>query len=270
MHNIFMKSTTRFATQAVLLTLAGVSLSAFAFQPLITGDTGTQGADGNQLELSFNEDRASAAGDTVRVQELPVVFTHGLTESVDVFAGMGYTRIRSSVPGFDSSGNGNPALGAKWRFYEDEELGTSFAIKPEIFFPVSARREDSGLGTGKLSGNLTLILTQQVPFGAVHANLGIGRDRFRDTLNNSDSTTIRASMAPVWDVNEQWKLALDLGTESTRDAGSTLRSNFVELGAIYSPDKDLDFALGVVHRSDNDSPHTTTNSVTAGITWRFQ
>ena len=77
-------------------------------------------------------------------------------------------------------------------------------------------------------------------------------------------------MAPVWDVNEQWKLALDLGTESTRDGGCTLRSNFVELGAIYSPDKDLDFALGVVRRADNDSPHTTTNTVTAGITWRFE
>lgn len=265
-----MKSTTRFATRAVLLTLASVSFSAFAFQPLITDDTGTQGAGGNQLEFSFNADRAKAAGETVRVQELPVVYTRGLTESIDVFAGMGYIRIRSSVPGFDTSGNGNPALGAKWRFYEDEDYGTSFAIKPEIIFPVSARREDSGLGTGKLSGNLTLILTQQVPFGAVHANLGIGRDRFSDTLNNSKSTTFRASMAPVWDVNEQWKLALDLGTESTRDAGSTLRSYFVELGAIYSPDKDLDFALGIVRSSDNDSPHTTTHSVTAGITWRFQ
>lgn len=265
-----MKSSTRFATQSALLTLAGVSLSAFAFQPLITDDTGTQGAGGNQLEFSFNEDRATAAGDTVRVQELHVVYTRGLTESIDVFAGMGYTRIRSSVPGFDGSGNGNPAIGAKWRFYEDEEHGTSFAVKPEIIFPVSARREDSGLGTGKLSGNLTLILTQLVPFGAVHANLGVARDRFRDTLNSSDSTTFRASMAPVWDVNEQWKLALDLGTESTCDVGSTLRSNFVELGAIYSPDKDLDFALGIVRRSDNDSPHTSTHSVTAGMTWRFQ
>ena len=270
MHNNSIKSTRRFARQGVLLTLAGFSLQSFAFQPLITDDTGTQGVGGNQIEFSFNEDRASAAGDTVRVQELPVVYTRGLTESIDVFAGMGYTRIRSSVPGFDSSGNGNPAIGAKWRFYEVEDYGTSFAIKPEIVFPVSTRREDSGLGTGKLSGNLTLILTQQVPFGALHANLGIGRDRFRDTLNNSDSTTFRASMAPVWDVNEQWKLALDLGTESTRDGGSTLRSNFVELGAIYSPDKDLDFALGIVRRSDNDSPHTRTNSVTAGITWRFQ
>jgi hypothetical protein len=270
MNNSFLKSPRRLSTLFAPILVAGFSLQALAFQPLITDDTGTQGTGGNQLEFSFNEDRAKAAGDTLRVQELPVVYTRGLTESIDVFAGIGYTRIRPSVPGFDSSGYGNPALGAKWRFYEDEEQGTSLAIKPEIIFPVSDRREDFGLGTGKLSGNLTLILTQQVPFGAVHANLGIGRDRFSDTLNNSDSTTFRASMAPVWDVNEQWKLALDLGTESTRDGGNTLRSNFVELGAIYSPDKDLDFALGVVRRSDNDSPHTTTNTVTAGITWRFQ
>ena len=68
-----MKSTTRFSTQAVLLTLAGVSLSAFAFQPLITDDTGTQGEGGNQLEFSFNQDREKAAGDTVRVQELSLI-----------------------------------------------------------------------------------------------------------------------------------------------------------------------------------------------------
>ncbi|MBL0168267.1 MAG: transporter [Propionivibrio sp.] len=266
----FLKSSRRLFTKVAPIVVGGFSLQALAFQPLITDDTGTQGAGGNQLEFYFNEDRATAAGDTVRVQTLPLVYTHGLTETIDVYAGIGFTRIRSSIPGFDSSGYGNSALGAKWRFYEDEAHGTSFAIKPEIFFPVSARREFYGLGTGKLSGNLTLILTQQVAFGAVHANLGVGRDRFRDTLNNPDATTTRASMAPVWDVTEQWKLALDVGTESTRGAGANLRSNFVELCTIYSPNKDLDFDFGVVRRADNDIPKTTTHSASIGMTWRFK
>ena len=143
-------------------------------------------------------------------------------------------------------------------------------MKPELIFPVSAGREDAGLGSGKTSGNLTAILSQEVPFGAVHFNASVGRDRYRDTLSNPDTTTWRASLAPVWDVSEQWKLALDTGIESARSTARTTRANYVELGAIYSPTKDLDFALGCIRRSDNASPHTTTDSVTAGLTWRFK
>ncbi len=270
MSNTFIKSPRRLLAQVAPIVVAGFSFQVLAFQPLITDDTGTQGADGNQLEFSFNEDRATAAGDTVRVQTIPVVYTRGLSETVDGYAGIGFSRILSSAPGLDRSGYGNSALGAKWRFYDDIEGGTSFALKPEIIFPVIERLENAGLGTGKPSANLTLILTQTVSFGAIHINAGIARDRFRNALNNPDATTTRASMAPVWDVNEQWKLALDLGTESTRGAGTALRSNFVELCAIYSPDKDLDFDFGIVRRADNDSPKTTTQTASIGMTWRFK
>ncbi len=135
--------------------------------------------------------------------------------------------------------------------------------------PVSAGRESSGLGTGKTSGNLTLILTQEVPFGAVHVNAGVGRDRFRNTDDNPNTTYRRASLAPVWDVSEEWKLALDMGVEYAKAAGNTLRSRFVELGAIYSPNKDLDLAVGVIRNSDDDNPRSTTHSMTVGATWRF-
>lgn len=56
-----------------------------------------------------------------------------------------------SITPFDSSGYGNSALGAKWRFYDDKDSGTSFAIKSEIIFPVSDRRENAGLGTDRKS-----------------------------------------------------------------------------------------------------------------------
>lgn len=274
MHTTLVKSSKRSAARVALLTLSGFSLPAYAFQPLITDDTGTQGSAGNQLEFSLNQDRAKTAGETVRVQTLPLFYTRGLTETLDVFAGLGYTRIRSSIPGANASGAGNPSFGVKWRFYENEESKTSFAVKPEVLLPASAGREDAGLGTGKTSGNLTLILTQDVPFGAIHLNAGVGRDRYRDTSINPDTTTTRVSIAPVWDVGDQWKLALDMGTESARHSGfsaaSRIRSNFVELAAVYSPSKDIDFALGLLRSSDNASPRTTTHVATAGTTWRFR
>jgi hypothetical protein len=258
------------AATTVLLALTGLSGSALAFQPLITDDTGTQGSGGNQLEFSFIEDRAETAGEIERVRTLPVVYTRGLSDALDVFAGLSHVRVRPAAPESDVNGNGNPSVGAKWRFYEDEASRTSFALKPEILLPVSAERESAGLGTGKTSANLTLILTQEVPFGAVHLNAGVGRERFRDTAVNPDVRITRVSFAPVWDIDEQWKIALDVGTESARTVGATVRANFVELGVIWAQSKNLDFALGLVRASDDGSPGTTTHTANAGITWRFR
>ena len=268
MHHAFILSSRR--AVAPLLLLAGLSSPALALQPLITDDTGTQGSGGNQLEFSLSEARAKSDGNTDRTRSVPVVYTRGLSESLDVYVGAGYSWLRPDNPGSNVNGATNPSLGAKWRFYENEESGSSLALKPEIIFPVSSGREIDGLGTGKTSGNLTLIYSQDVPFGAVHVNAGVGRARYRDSEINPDATTSRFSIAPVWDVSEQWKLALDVGTESARAAGDTVRSNYVELGAIYSPGKDLDLAVGLIRARNNESPETTTYTATAGLTWRFQ
>ncbi len=247
--------------------MAGASASALALQPLITDDTGTQGLGGNQLEVSYSRDRTRVDGDTEQVYTAPVVYTYGLTDSVDIFASVAWSRIR--VTGDDASGLVNTVVGAKWRFFENEESGTSLAIKPELAIPVSSSRERDGLGTGKTSGGLTFILSQDAPFGSVHFNAGVGRDRFRDSDENPRTDYKRFSLAPVWDVSEQWKLALDVGTESARADGHTVRSKFAEIGAIYSPDKDVDLALGFVRTSDNESPKSTTHTLTGGVTWRF-
>ena len=264
-----MKSVKRVAAQVVVLTLAGFSGPAPAVQPLVTDDTGTQSSGGNQLEFALNEVRASVNGGIERLRTLPIVYTRGLTETLDVLAGLSHARIRSNAPGGGASGGGHPSFGAKWRFYENEKSKTGFAFKPEVLLPVSAGGEVAGLGAGKTSGKLTLILTQEVAFGAIHVNAGVGRDRYRDTSNKSDTTTTRTSIATVWNLTDHWKLALGLGTQSAHAGSARVRSNFAELGAIYSPREDVDFALGILRSSDNDSPRTTTHAATAGITWRF-
>lgn len=245
--------------------------AAFAFQPLITDDTGTQGSGGNQLEFSVNEDRASLAGDTTKTRTLQGAYTRGVSDTLDAYFAASLVRIRSTIPGADADGSGNPALGVKWRFFESEESQTSFALKPEVRLPISSAKETAGLGTGRTSYGLTLILSQEVPFGAVHANLATGRNRFSDKVANpDDATTTRASIAPVWDVSEKWKLALDVGRETEVSGGNKTRSDFAEIGTIFSPNKDIDVALGIIRRSDSVNPSTTTNSVTAGVTWRFK
>lgn len=261
------------STLALGLLCALVSASGLAFQPLVTDDTGTQGEDGNQLEFCVNRDREESAGTTNSTRTLPFTYTRGLSDALDVFVSANHTRLTSSVQGSDASGSGNSSLGFKWRFHENEASKTSLALKPELLLPVSAAKEAAGLGAGRSSYALTLILTQETGFGAVHANLAAGRNRYRDTLSSPDpdTSTWRASIAPVWDIGQDWKLALDVGGEIEKAAtGNKSRSNFVEIGAIYSPNKDLDLAFGILRRAGDETPDTRVYSVTAGLTWRFK
>jgi hypothetical protein len=93
---LFLRS---YLAAAMLATLSSASL---AFQPLITDDTGTQGAAGKQIEVGFIDKQASLAGDTTRT--LPLVFTLGATETLDFYIGVTPTMIRSNVPGVYCSG----------------------------------------------------------------------------------------------------------------------------------------------------------------------
>jgi len=244
--------------------------AASAFQPLVTDDTGTQGTGGNQVEASYNRTVARAPGARDVTHEVPLVFTRGITDALDLYVGAGYQRIVPSAPATVERGWGNPAIGAKWRFYENEASKLSFALKPEIQFPVSKTREARGLGAARASYGTGLLMTQETGFGAVHANAVVERVNYSDdALNSTERRTLyRLSVAPVWDVAEGWKLALDAGVITNPDRAARARMGYVELGAIYSPNKDLDFALGVVREVMDGNAHTT--QATAGVTWRFR
>jgi len=263
-------------SQGALSTTAALLLSApaFAFQPLVTDDSGVQGAGGNQVEFAYVGQRTHAPGTNDKMHErfdaLPFVFTRGVTDSLDLFGGVAAVREQHSGAGRDVGGLSNIVVGAKWRFYDGAARGTSLALKPEIYLPVSDNREDAGLGMGKTSYALTFILTQVVSFGAVHFNIRPSRDRYRDTQANPDNTGLRVSVAPVWDVSERWKLGLDVGTIGDRSQGNTVRTNYGELGAIYSPNKDVDLSAGYLHSRDDDHHSTVSSLFTVGVTWRFR
>ncbi|MFZ2652043.1 MAG: transporter [Burkholderiaceae bacterium] len=241
---------------------------AFAFQPLLTDDTGTQGEAGNQLEFSIDSERTRQGSLSTRTRTVPITFTRGLSDTLDAFAGIGHVQIRSSTPGIDASGGGNPVLGLKWRFFEGA-AATSLALKPEVLLPVSQASERQGLGNGRASWALTLVATQELGVMALHANLGIGRGRFRDPATPASSLRV-ASIAPVWNVAPNWALALDLGTTSDKAGAVTTRSRFAELGATYAHSENLDFALGLIRTTHSAAARASTRSATAGLTWRFR
>ena len=243
---------------------------ASAFQPLVTDDTGTQGAGGNQVEAAYNRTVDKAPDARVVTHEVPLVFTRGITDALDLYAGLNRQSIVPDAPATTERGWGNPALGVKWRFYDNEASKLSFALKPEIQFPVSKSREARGLGTAKTSYSVNLVMTQETGFGAVHANAVAERVNYSDdALNAAERRNLyRFSAAPVWDVAEDWKLALDAGLVTNPDSAASARMGYLELGAVYSPGKDLDLALGIV-RNVRDGTASTTQA-TFGFTWRFQ
>lgn len=254
----------------LFFSLAMLPVAAWAFQPLITDDTGTQGKGGNQIEASYNRAVTESFGTKDVARAVPLVYTRGLTDVLDLYLGASHLRLEPAAPAPTESGWSNVAFGAKWRFYEDEKSKLSFGLKPEIQFPVSDNKEARGLGTGRTSYGIAMIMTQETGFGAVHANLAVNRVNFSDdALNAAQRRSLyRLSVAPVWDVAESWKLALDTGLTTNPDPTTRARMGYVELGAIYSPSKDLDFALGVIRSLADGNARTT--QVTAGVTWRFR
>lgn len=258
------RTSSHLALVAVSCLAAG---TAQAMQPLITDDTGTQGSGGQQIELSYTHDRTGSEGETSQTHGATASYTYGLVDSLDVFVQPGYAHEEGGAHGW-----GNTVTGAKWRFYGDADSGTSLALKGELALPVSKRRENEGLGTGRTSGAATLILSQQVPFGFIHFNAAVERDRYRSALDQAGETHWRLSAAPVWDVAEHWQLALDVGYESIHAGGDSGHSRFAEIGVVYSPIESLSLALGVIRQNGrapgaDSNAHTT--SATAGATWHF-
>jgi hypothetical protein len=258
-----------FPRHALAITLALLTCKAHALQPLITDDTGTQGRGGRQIEAAYTFDRIKSGGDYERAQSLPLTFTWGASDALDLFLTATPTRIHAETS--DVRGMANTVIGAKWRFHEDEAKKLSLAIKPQVLLPVSAGRESAGLGTGKASFDLTFILTRELPDGALHFNLGAAEARHRDPAASSNTRHQRFSLAPVWNMTDHCKLVADAGLEWLKEnsGGNRTREKFFELGTLYSPAKNLDFALGLIRRSDNQSPQAVTRSATVGLTWRY-
>jgi len=241
------------------------STCAQAYQPLVTDDTGTQGKGGNQIEFTWingrDHDRSSTPATTVITDALPLVYTHGITDTLDLYAGGTWLRIKdgSSVTGW-----GNPVAGAKWRFYERED-GFSLGFKPEIQFPVSVDAEAKGLGVSNTSYSGLLILTCPTGFGVIHANAFYAR--VSDDTGSLRKDQWRLSLAPVWQVDEHWKLALDLGLQTHPDRASNKQTmGYGLIGAVYSPHEKLDLSLGAQKLFDNGRD---TRLASLGLTWRF-
>lgn len=255
------------------LLLIALPVSSQAYFPFVTDDSGTQGKGGNQVEFNYvfvkergvgiAEDGTYFPDDIGITNAFPITYTRGLTDDLDIFVGM----IRQTSP---TNGWMNSGIGFKWRFAGNPDEGWSFAVKPVLLTPVTQNMEDAGLGNGKTNGTVSLISSYVQPSYEVHLNA-----RYTSNLSYSGLAEQQAqhlwgaSVSPIWIINEQWKLGVDAGLDTNPNTTSTLVA-YAQIGAVYSPVKNVQLGLGLMGNRALGSPVREYNwSVMTGIAWQF-
>ncbi|MBC7802830.1 MAG: hypothetical protein H7Y16_03050 [Candidatus Parcubacteria bacterium] len=224
--------------QAALL-LALASAPADAAHPLITEDTGTQGARKFQLEVNAELSRDRAAGVLVKGFQPAAAITYGLRENLDVQLGRPYLRQITDPAGANTvvKGGLDTSLDLKWRFFEHGAL--SFGLKPGITFATGD--EGSGLGTGRSTLGSLLIASWDSERLGIHAHAGWRRNS--NSVGQRENVTQLAAAA-VFKATESSRLIADLSRTTNPDRASNASIRYLTLGLIYSPRKEFDLDVG--------------------------
>lgn len=258
---------------AAFLSLFLFSANAFATHPLITDDTSLQGKGKFQIEMNsgFSTDKTVTAGLSVeeRGAEGGAALSYGVTDKIDLVLGLSHHwhRIKEGgVNTLNESGIGDMKVEFKCLCFESEESGMSIALKPALSVPTGNERK--GLGSGALSGGVTVIATHQSRLGALHGNLGYSRNEYGLKENNEAARNDiwHASLAAEINLTKNIRTVANLGVKTNEDNTSRIHPVFLIGGLICSIDEKLDIDLGLkcgLNEAETDS------TLLAGVTAWF-
>lgn len=199
---------------------------AWGAHPLITEDTGTQGAGRWQLEV--NAERQEDEGRTLPTQ-WGTTLSYGFRDDADLQFGLPYVR---------GLGKGDLAVDVKWRFHQ--QGATSLGLKPGITLPTG--NEQRGLGTGKVTAGSLLILSFEPEGWSFHTHAG-----YRYSRNSvGDRESLLHYSAALWlKPTGQLKLVADISFDTNPDRSSDHSLRQHVFGFIYSVTKDFDVDAGI-------------------------
>ena len=234
-----------FSIMVGLLLVSVFSFPAMAAHPLITDDTATQGKGKFQIEFNseFTSDKDTVEEVTTRQKggEVSTIFSYGMTDRLDLVIGLPYqwSMVKENDE-ISSRENGLSDLSVemKWRFWETK--GLSFALKPGVTFPTG--NDESGLGTGKVTGSFHFITTAEIEPWAFHFNAGYMRN---ENKLDERKDLWHLSLAAEVEVLKDLKLVGNLGVERSPDRHSNRHPSFILGGMIYSITEWLDVDLGI-------------------------
>lgn len=252
----------RFPLPRMLAALAcGAPLSAArAAHPLITEDTGTQGAGRFQLELATEHIATRAAGLGQYTVLTTGVLAFGVVDSADAILTVPYLRLgASALDGTPpAAGIADTGIDVKWRFYETGAL--SFALKPGVSLPTGD--EQRNLGTGELSWSLYLVTTWSDAPWAFHLHLG---HLHHNSTFNERVDLWHASTAAQRQIGGRLRLILDAGIDTNTARLANSNPTFAIAGAIWSPRSNLDLDAGIKAIHDG----ARSRALLAGLTFRW-
>jgi hypothetical protein len=225
-----------------------VAAPAFSILPLVTDDTGTQRPNKttHQVEFSYDRLRDKDGGVTARAGVPGFTYTYGISDPLDVFIGTTYSRITLDDPASGTArtnGIGDTTVGLKWRFYEKNDF--SAAIRPQI--TLSTGDENKGLGNGRTSGAVALLLAYEANPVTLLANVGYTRNNYKLTADQNAlrSNLLSVSAAALFQVHDKAKVFADIGSITNADRTSNTSPAYFMFGLIYSPNKDIDLDVGL-------------------------
>lgn len=229
----------RFAILSLAL-LCQWPMLAHGAHPLLTEDTGTQGACHYQLELTYDSNHHDDAAGENREQTVNAVLSVGVLENLDFIVALPYEHVREGGGGsrLSSEGLGDAELAAKWRFYEGGVL--SLALRPALGLP--SGNENEGLSADHVIPSLFAVSTYAIDPWSFHLHLGYTRN-FHDGRDQRDHV-FHASVAAEYSLSDRLRLVGDASIESNPDRSGDANAVSMVLGLIYSPIPDLDIDLG--------------------------
>ncbi len=221
------------------------SVPAFGEHPLITDDTGTQGNAKYLLELNseFSTKKIDAGGG------MAAALTLGIADNLDLCVGFPYQWC-------PLNGMSDLPVEVKWRMFECDENGLSFALNPG--FSIPSGDEKQGLGNGAFTGGLMLIVTKAWRQGAVHSNIGHTWNAYglKSDAELSRKDIWHASIATEIHVTENLRSVFDVGIDTNPDKSSDRHPIYFIGGLIYSVTENLDIDFGVKQLRNKAIPDT--------------
>lgn len=218
----------------LLSLLAGV---AFGAHPLITDDAGTQGKGKCQFELNGHFEHDEEGGVEADNIAAAAYLSHGITDSIDIVAGIPYATNKVEHGGTEhtDSGLSDVSVELKWRFYEKN--GCAIALKPGLTFP--SGDDKKGLGAGRTTYGAMLVASKELSPAALHLNLGYKRN---ENTSGQREDLWHASLAGTYEAVSSLTLVGNIGIDRNPYSGSN--PAFAIAGLIYSVAENFDIDLG--------------------------